>query len=327
MTAFRTVLTIPRAPFEITHSDPLLCIGSCFAGHMAAHLTQSKFRVLLNPTGIVYNPLSVARCLELVLSGRPFESTDLFEQDGLWHSFDHHGSFSDADPDTALLRINTVLFAARQYLESATRVILTLGSAHVFTWLHTGQTVANCHKLPGQQFSRRRLTVAEAVDALVPVIRQLRSCPGKPEIIVTVSPVRYLRDGHVENQRSKATLLLALDALQAQFDFMHYFPAYELVLDDLRDYRFCEADMSHPNELAIRYIWDHFRQVYFDEATRHIADKAERIAAALSHRPLHPGTEAHRRFARIQIEKIEALLREYPGLDFSTEIAAMESVL
>lgn len=327
MSNFRTTLSVPRASFDLRHSDKILCIGSCFAEHIAAHLLAGKFHVLLNPTGIVYNPLAVRRCLDLVLSDKIFTQEDLFQHEGLWHSFDHHGSFSHPDVEVTLQQINEKLAATRHFLKHTNRLILTLGSAHVFTHLPSGKVVSNCHKLPGQNFSRQRISVGESIDALVLVLTQLKSQYPAIEIIVTVSPVRYLRDGLIENQRSKATLLLALAALADSLDYVHYFPSYELVIDDLRDYRFFEADMAHPNEQAVQYVWDHFRNTYFDEPAKTLTERIEKIMTAVRHRPLHPGTDQHRQFAKAQLEKIRDLLQTYPQLDFANEIAALESVL
>jgi hypothetical protein len=327
MASFRTALSIPRAPFNIRHSDWLLCIGSCFAEHIAARLSGDKFPVMLNPTGIVYNPLAIRQCLDLVMSDKEFAQEDLFLQDELWHSFDHHGSFSHPDPELTLRQINETLFHVRSTLTITNRLILTLGTAFVFTHLPSGKIVSNCHKLPGQHFSKRRISVKETIDALVPVLTQLKSQNPLLEIIVTVSPVRYLRDGLIENQRSKATLLLALSEMSGSLDYVHYFPSYELVVDDLRDYRFYEADMAHPNKQAVDYIWDHFRHTYFDEQTKALSGEIEKIMAAVRHRPIYPGTTAHRQFAMTQLEKIKDLQQSAPYLDFSHEITALESVL
>lgn len=327
MASFRTALSIPRAPFNILHSGRLLCIGSCFAEHIAARLSGDKFPVILNPTGIVYNPLAMRRCLDLVMSDKEFTQEDLFWHDELWHSFDHHGSYSHPDPEITLHQINLSLAKARHALSKTTRIILTLGTAFVFTHLPSGKIVSNCHKLPGQHFSKRRISVKETIEALVPVLTLLKSQHPLLEIIVTVSPVRYLRDGLIENQRSKATLLLALSELAGSMDYVHYFPSYELVVDDLRDYRFYESDMAHPNKQAVDYIWDHFRHTYFDEQTKALSGEIEKIMAAVRHRPLHPGTTAHRQFAMTQLEKIKDLQQSAPYLDFSHEITALESVL
>lgn len=281
-----------------------------------------KFRTFSNPAGIVYNPISVAEVLErLVNTNAAFTENELFEHQGLWHSFSHHGSFSHPDQGLALAGMNLASGNARSFLKTATCLVVTLGSAHVFEHKASGRVVANCHKLPGHLFERRRLGVPEVVSALRGAFEKAKHAWPHLEIIATVSPVRHLRDGLVENQRSKATLVLALDEVCGQLPYVHYFPAYELLLDDLRDYRFYEADMAHPNSQAISYIWEYFETAFFDDKTKALCRRAAQVAAAAQHRPFHPGTPDHRRFVAAQLEAIQALEADCPSLDFSRERA------
>jgi hypothetical protein len=319
MPNFRTVLPIVDYPFSITHQDHILCIGSCFAEHIGNRLDEAKFGGMLNPFGILYNPVSIGEGIEMLLSGKVFAEKEIFLHQEGWHSFSHHGAFSHPDKAGALGLINEGLEKGRQCLARASRLILTLGTANVFVYKETGRIVANCHKLPGNLFERRCLSVEEVADALVPVLKQIKAGREDFRVILTVSPVRHIRDGLVENQRSKATLLLAVDQLCRELDFTHYFPSYELLLDDLRDYRFYEADMIHPNRQAIDYIWDYFAQAFFPQATRQLVEKIDQITTAARHRPFHPETESHRQFINNQLAKIEALEREYQFLDFEKE--------
>ena len=278
-----------------------------------------KFPALVNPFGIVYNPVSVGQVFEKWLSEDSFREEDLFKNLGLWHSFAHHGRFSHPEKTAALEGINRSLAEARKCLAQANRLIVTLGTANVFVFKKTGDIVANCHKVPGQEFERRRLSISEIVQSLGPVFEKLRERSPSLEIIATVSPVRHLRDGLVENQRSKATLLLALEEICRRLPFVHYFPAYEILLDDLRDYRFYEADMAHPNQLAVDYIWEYFGEAFFDEKTKSLCQRIEQVATAAAHRPFHPQSVEHQNFIKKMMKEMERLEREFPGLDFEEE--------
>jgi len=324
MNEFRTEYPRFQSPLQIAHSDRMLCTGSCFAEHIGGRLRRLKFPVLVNPFGILYNPVSIAQALEILQSGAEFQPKDLFEAHGLWHSFAHHGRFSHPEKEVALAHINHSLLVAREFLSQTTRLIVTLGTANVFVFKKSGDIVANCHKLPGQEFERRRLSVVETVQALVPVFEKLRQQLPSLQIIATVSPVRHLRDGLTENQRSKATLLLALEEIARCFPFVHYFPAYEILLDDLRDYRFYETDMAHPNQQAVDYIWEYFAGAFFDEKTRALCQRIERVVTAAAHRPFHPQFAGHQAFLKKQLEETGSLEQEFPGLDFGQEREVFE---
>lgn len=317
---FRTVFPPFRSNTSIAHTDRVLCLGSCFAEQMGGRLERLKFPSLVNPFGIVFNPISIATSLERLLSNQPFMETDLVENQGLWHSFDHHGRFSHPDQSTALEGINQAFTAAKAFLKSTNRLLVTLGTAHVFVLKKTGKVVANCHKIPAGDFERRRLKVEEIVAALSPIFEKLKAELPDLEVIATVSPVRHLRDGLVENQRSKATLLLSLDEIEKRLPYVHYFPAYELLLDDLRDYRFYAEDMSHPNQLATDYIWQYFEGAFFEEKTKLCCDRIERVLTALAHRPFHPQSVEHKNFIHNQREVLQKLSVEFPGLDFGKEL-------
>lgn len=303
----------------MSHNDRLLCIGSCFAEQMGGRLQRLKFPVLVNPFGIVFNPISVADTLERLHSGEPFSEGDLLEGHGLWHSFEHHGSFSHPDKGTALAGINRAFSEGKAFLKHTNRLIVTLGTAHVFVWKKTGEVVANCHKIPAAGFERRRLRVSEVVERLVPVFEKLKAGLPQLEIIATVSPVRHLRDGLVENQRSKATLLLALDEIGQRLPFVHYFPAYEILLDDLRDYRFYAEDMAHPSPQASDYIWQYFENAFFEEKAKALCRRIEAVLTALAHRPFHPQSVEHQAFLRKQAAALQEIAEAFPQLDFEEE--------
>lgn len=317
---FRTALTPTPAPFRISHTDRLLLLGSCFTEHIGARLVAGKFPALTNPFGIAYNPASMLYCLERVCAAdRDFGAAELFQHAGLWRSWAHHGSFARADQNAALATVNTAYREAADWLPGCSRLLLTFGTADVFMLRDTAQIVANNHKMPTAHFTPRRLSVEEIVDSATAVLEKIRGEKTDFQVIVTVSPVRHLREGAIANQRSKATLVLACDALCRALPYVHYFPAYELLLDDLRDYRFYAADMIHPSEVAVDYIWQHFCDTYFSEKTRTLLRDISKLQAAARHRPLHPDAPEHQRFVETQLAAIERLQQASPTLDFEAE--------
>lgn len=308
------------APFAIGHTDRLVLIGSCFTENIGQRLSDFKFPVLTNPFGIVYNPASIVGCLErLFAENQFFSEKDIFENAGLWHSWEHHGRFSKPDKTEMLAGLNVAYSEAAAFLKTTNRLLLTFGTADVFELRITGQIVANNHKIPAVHFQERRLPVAEIVESTVRILQKIKSENADLQVVVTVSPVRHLRGGAVTNQRSKASLVLVCEEICRRLEFAHYFPAYELLLDDLRDYRFYAADMVHPSDVAVEYIWDFFADTFFSEKTKTLNERIGKIAAAARHRPFNPDTAEHRAFARAQLEAIENLKKEWPGLDFGVE--------
>jgi GSCFA family len=319
---FRTALPAQPASFPIGYESPILGIGSCFIENIGQRLKARQLPFIENPFGIVYNPLSMARQLEMILDKKTFLEADLVNINGLWHSWEHHGRFSGVEKKDVLSRIHQELNLANAFFQNksnANRLFLTFGTSKVFELKTTQTVVANCHKAPPQYFTTRRLSVEEIVAAWQPILEKLFLQNTDLQIVITVSPIRHLREGLVDNNLSKAVLLLATAALCELFpNNVHYFPAYELVIDDLRDYRFYEKDMTHPNELAIDYIWQYFSQTYFSPETRHIISEVEKINAQLAHRPLHGAdTEGYQKFITATQERAATLVEKYPFLSFN----------
>jgi hypothetical protein len=318
---FRTAVPISPAPFSMTHKHRFMSVGSCFSEHIGRRLSIHKFDTLTNPFGILFNPVSILDALQMLTRQQLVDETQLFEHNSRWHSFLHHGRFSDADKKTCLDGINTAIAAGAERLRNADFLILTFGTAHVFEYRKTGRIVANCHKLPNDDFERKRLSVAEIVAPYLALLPQLKALNPALRVLLTVSPVRHLRDGLVENQRSKATLILATDELAQAFDFVEYFPAYELLTDDLRDYRFYADDLIHPSQMAIDYIWQAFAQRYFSAATQQLNTQFFKLEQAKNHRSENPAAPEYQHFLRTQIEKIKRWQTQYPNLDFKTDLA------
>ncbi len=319
MQRFRTTLPVPNYNFTLDHNDKILCIGSCFAENMAHKLQCNKFSTLLNPFGILYDPVSIEKALLKLLEGDQFSEKDLFNHQGLWHSFDHHGHFSKPEKGETLHEINAALANGKTFLKNTNRLIVTFGTANVFVYKISGETVANCHKLPGNEFDRKRLDIETIVEKLSFAFEKIKKQNIDLQIITTVSPIRHIRDGIVENQKSKAVLLLALDQIVANLDFVHYFPSYEILLDDLRDYRFYDADLIHPSKVAIDYIWDFFKQSFFNKPTLDLMIEIEKIVIASKHRPFHPESAQHQIFLKQQMKDINLLTEKFGFLDFSNE--------
>lgn len=287
-------------------------MGSCFAEHISGRLSGARFRITSNPSGILFNPLSLAATLESYAAPQEVVPEELGCRNGLWFHYGFHGAFSDGSQKMALSKMNLARRAGASALREADRVILTFGTAWVYELRSTGEIVANCHKQPAELFRRRRLTVEEIVARYDDL--QAGPLAGK-QVILTVSPVRHLGDGLPDNFLSKATLRLAIDEICRRHADSAYFPAYEILTDDLRDYRFYADDLVHPSQQAQQYIWELFTAATLTEEARRKLPQVEALTTAAGHRPLHPESDEYRRFCRKQLEIIESL----PEIDLSRE--------
>jgi hypothetical protein len=313
-------LDIPRLPKPITYTDNILLIGSCFTEHIADRLQHYKFKVLSNPHDILFNPLSVANSLDGYITGRQYKQEELFYLNELWNSWDHHTRFSDIDAQVALQNINTSQAKAREFIKHADWVIITLGSAFQYYLKDSGTPVGNNHRAPAQWFEKKLLSVDQIVNALRHTLQQLFETNPFAQVLFTVSPVRHIRDGVIDNNRSKARLIEAVHVLCEQYDKAYYFPAYELVIDILRDYRFYDIDFVHPNYLATTYVWEHFVKAAITPSIHDVMQQVQEIVTARSHRSRFPGTNAHKQFKESYAEKTIALMNKYPYLDLSAEM-------
>lgn len=309
---FRTEIEIRPCGVEIGYEHRILALGSCFAEHVAGRLAKAKFRVTANPTGILFNPLSIAAALRSYAQREPVRPGELRHDGELWFHDGFHGDFSAPTPEEALAAMNAARDTGAEALRAADRVLLTFGTAWVYE--REGVPVANCHRRPAAEFVRRRLSVTEITAAF----GELLAGPlaGK-EVVLTVSPVRHLRDGLAGNAVSKAVLRLAAEELAETHPRVVYFPAFEIVTDDLRDYRFYADDLTHPAPQAVEYVWERFAEAFLTQRARNLLPEVEAVAAAAAHRPRHPQGEAYKAFCRCQLERIAAL----PEVDFSAEAA------
>ena len=300
MMPLMTPVVLPKQAPRIVPSTRFLLVGSCFATHIGGQLQRSGLQVEVNPFGVVYNPESIALALEAMLDERLPDGCFFEGRDNLWHSWLHASEFSAPDEATCRKRVGERFSEACGKLRQADVICFTFGTNRVYE--HAGRVVGNCHKEPASQFVERSLTIQEIVERWRTLLERIRTVNPTAEIIFTVSPYRYAKYGMVENQRAKATLLLAIEELTREMERVHYFPAYEILLDELRDYRFYASDMLHPSEVAVNYIWQRFTSWAFTPEALNFAQEWERTERDLAHRPLNPESDAHKVF----LEKVMA---------------------
>lgn len=321
-----TPIEIKQQKGYLRHGSPMLLLGSCFAENVGDYLAHAKFDIDVNPFGTLYNPESIAICLERLMARERFTIEDLHYDGVLWYSYHHHGKFSQPDAGSTLENINHHFDKSVAQLARCERLIITFGTAYVYRLAESGMTVANCHKQPTTLFTRKRLTTEEIIARWSGIIERLKGLNTQCELLFTVSPIRHLRDGAHDNQLSKSTLLLAIDALcQRYSDRCSYFPAYEIVLDELRDYRFYAEDMTHPSSQAVAYICNKLAESCFTDETLRLAERCEKIYRSLRHRPIN-GTDntAYRRFTERLTAQMRALETEYPCISFAEEYKQLQ---
>ena len=309
---FRTTVTPTPHPGLIAHNRPMLMLGSCFTDNIGARLNDALFDVCINPFGTLYNPASVASAFSDVKACRAFGVEDLFEHQGRYHSFSHHSMYSGVDSTQVLDRINRSVAEAHDLLNRDAVVIVTFGTAYVFE--KDGRVVSNCHKLPAATFNRRRMSVDEIVAIWSDILSHHKSM-----FVFTVSPIRHLADGAHDNQLSKSTLLLAVEQLCERFENAVYFPSYEIMMDDLRDYRFYASDMTHPSEVAVDYIYSGFARAMMTSDTCMLAQQCEKLARRLAHRFMTDDVQAIERFEQATNEMARQLLLSNPCLKRALE--------
>lgn len=315
---FRSEITIPEIKVKIGCKKPVVMLGSCFTENIGSFLEKHLFNVAVNPFGVIYNPFSIRNAIEALMHKNSYTGEDLNRHDELWFSFDHYTKFSDPDQHEALHKINDVFEKAKALFHASDRLILTFGTAYIYALKSNGRIVNNCHKIPAREFNRRRLTIGEITDAYTDLIEKILVQRPDMQLLFTVSPVRHLKDGFVENQRSKSILHLAIDQLVQAFpDTCDYFPSYEIMMDDLRDYRYYDNDLVHPNEPGMTYISELFREHCLDPRAQQVAKELDPLLRSLSHRPLHTETEAYRKFTAATAQRIRKLKSEFPFLQWS----------
>lgn len=316
----QTPVIFPKASFDISHHSTLLLLGSCFSENIGSKLIENKFSVNVNPFGIMYNPISIYNALNRLLDKAEFAAEEFIYHNNFYHSFMHHGSFSEVILDSAIKKVNDEFNLASTQLESADFLLITFGTSYVFRYKESGEIVGNCHKLPANKFIRERLTVDEVTSSWINLITRALSSNSTLKILFTVSPIRHFKDGAHENQLSKSILHLSIDNLMKLFPKnVFYFPAYEIMIDQLRDYRFYTDDMLHPSNLAQEYIWERFGGAYFSDETHNIIAHWQKIQQSLSHKPYNVNSTAYKKFLDRTIEDIQAFENRYTFISCSSE--------
>lgn len=314
---FTTKIPITQNANPIDYNSKIVSFGSCFAENMGDKLLYYKFQTQVNPFGIIFNPFSIEKLIERVVLQRYFTKDDIFFFNERWHCYEVHSELSDADAEVVLSKLNRILSDTQKQLQQATHIIITYGTSWVYRHIETNGIVANCHKVPQKQFSKELLSIDSIQKSIQNTVSLIATLNPKCNFIFTVSPVRHLKDGFVENQVSKAHLIAAIYATtNTKQQTLNYFPSYEIMMDELRDYRFYADDMMHPSPMAIDYIWERFAATQIDANAIATMELVQTIQKGLAHRPFNPNSESHQKFEANLKEKIATLEAQYSFMKF-----------
>lgn len=315
---FRTKIPIKKQRFnQIDYNSKILLIGSCFSDNIGKKLSYYKFQSKTNPLGILFHPKAIEQLITNAINQREFNEKDVFFNNERWHSFEAHSQLSSACKDKLLSNLNSAIKNTHQNICNATHIILTLGTSWVYRYIESDTIVANCHKVPQKKFLKEILSVNEILESLEAINSLIKSVNKNASIIYTVSPIRHTKDGFVENQQSKAHLLTAIHQIVDERKNSHYFPSYEIMMDELRDYRFYTDDMIHPNQTAINYIWERFCEAWLASSVEKTMKEVDTIQKGLSHKPFNIESEKHQKFLKNLAQKKETLQKEFPHISFA----------
>ena len=317
-------IKIDEPEIKLDYRDGIMMMGSCFTEHIGDALHDLKFNVLQNPNGIIFDPSSVASSLTSYIENKKYTEQDFFHLNELWQSWQHHSRFSGVDLSQVIDTVNHSQQHAHEFLKSAKWLIITLGTSYSYRLVEGGIPVANCHRAPQPWFNKHLMSIDETIIALDTCLYRLFQFNPDLKIIFTVSPVRHIRDGIINNNRSKARLLEAVHHLVNKFGRLYYFPSYEIVIDVLRDYRFYDIDLVHPNYAATSYVIEEFMKHYVNEESIILSKEVQQINIARKHKPFQPTTDAHKRFLQLHAGKTLALMNAYPFLDLIKELNYFE---
>jgi hypothetical protein len=320
MNNFRTEIILKKSHNNITHKSNILTIGSCFSENIGNLLIQNKFNVLVNPFGILYNPYSIKDCLEKTIDNYKFTEKDIINYQNNWYSFYHHGRYSNIDKNHLLDEINSSIIDTHNFFKHTDYLFITLGSSYVYKYIENNIIVANCHKIPNKNFNQYILSFEDILNEWKNLLEKILYFNSNLKIIFTVSPIRYLKYGSEMNQLSKSIIILLINSLKNEFSNIEYFPAYEIFMDDLRDYRFYKQDMIHPSDFAIEYVWEKISNHYFNDETMKIMNDIKSIHLAMNHRPRNINSLEYIKFLETHINKINALKEKYNFIDLKKEL-------
>lgn len=305
----QTIVLPQKDGITLSHTHNVMLVGSCFTDSIGEKMEYFGFKCMRNPFGILYNPFSIASCLEHCIDNKAICDNDMVYNNHLWHSWYHHSKFSDISKEQCLQNCNNTIYQAHAFLKEVDYIFITWGTALTYTLKERNIVVGNCHKWPGANFDRQLSSVEEIYTRYMALNEKLHSYNPKAKIILTVSPIRHWKEGFRENQLSKSTLHLAINKLQQNTDVFHYFPSYEIVMDELRDYRFFESDMLHPNGVAIEIIWEKLLDTYTNESTKDICNIMDKYKKMKQHRPFYPDSDEYK-VHQEKIKQIELKLNE-----------------
>lgn len=322
---FTTKIPIQKSNFPIDYSSKIVLLGSCFAENMGAKFQYFKFQSFVNPFGIIFNAVSLEKIIRRAVENRKFTENDIFFHNDLWHCFDVHSELSNPDKEVFLSNLNSILESTHRHIASLTHCIITLGTSWVYRNIETDEIVANCHKVAQNQFTKELLSIKQTEKSLQNIVSLIHSVNPNCNFVFTVSPVRHIKDGFTENTLSKAHLVAAIHlilnqkfstSLEMTNQNCTYFPAFEIMMDELRDYRFYAEDMLHPNQSAIDYVWNQFFENYISESVYEIMDEISAIQKGLQHRPFNPNTESHQKFLINLKTKMASIEKKLPFISF-----------
>ena len=314
---FTTKIPVQKSSFPIDYDSKIMLLGSCFAENMGNKFDYFKFQATTNPFGIIFNAVSLEKLIRRAVENRMFTENDIFFHNDLWHCFEVHSELSNPDKDAFLESLNDLIRLTNQQLNDSTHIIITLGTSWVYRNIESNEIVANCHKVPQKQFKKELLSINQTEESLQNIVSFIHSVNPNCNFIFTVSPVRHIKDGFVENTLSKAHLVAAIrKTITNNPSLITYFPAYEIMMDELRDYRFYAEDMLHPNQTAIDYIWIQFFENYISESEFGLMNEICSIQKGLKHRPFNPNTESHQKFLNQLDLKIQTIQNQHPFIKF-----------
>lgn len=306
----------PQVFNQIDYHSKICLVGSCFAEHIGQKLDYFKFQNVLNPFGILFHPMAIENLITAAINKKVYTEKDIFFHNEQWHCYETHSRLSSASKEDLLDTLNSSVKLTHQYLKESTHIVITLGTSWVYRHIETDSIVTNCHKIPQKKFVKELLTVDEVSESFQATVSLIRSINPKATVIFTVSPVRHLKDGFIENTQSKSHLIAAIHQYIDPRQNVNYFPSYEIMMDQLRDYRFYAEDMIHPNQIAIDFIWEQFKKVWIAKKASVIMDQIDDIRKGMQHRPFHPNSEAHQGFLQNLEQKMKDLILQFPHLKF-----------
>jgi len=315
---FTTKITIPKSNAPIDYNSKIMSLGSCFAQNIGEKFNYFKFQNIVNPFGIIFNPVSIEKLVNRIVNKIEFTEKDIFFHNDLWHCYEVHSEFSNPNKEDFLIILNQLVESIHNQIKDSTHFIITLGTSWIYRNIENNEIVANCHKVPQKQFTKELLSIETTEKSIQNTIELIQKVNSNCNFIFTVSPVRHIKDGFVENTLSKAHLISAIhNIINCQSSTVNYFPSYEIMMDELRDYRFYAADMLHPNQVAIDYIWERFSESSISDESKNLMHEVDSIQKSLLHRPFNPHSENHQKFLKNLNQKIQTLQNQLTFVNFS----------